>query len=61
MYKDYGSTNIANQLRVIKNFPSFLSKEEGSFFTSEVSLGEVEGDLKSFKKDKSPRPNGWSA
>ena len=28
-------------------------------FSSEITLAEDEGDLKSLKKDKSPKPDGW--
>ena len=48
-----------DQLKVVKLFPAFLSSEEADIFVSEVSLGEVEGALKSFQKDKIPGPDGW--
>ena len=44
---------------MVKLFPAFLSSEEANIFVSEVSLGEVEGALKSFKKDKIPGLDGW--
>ena len=59
MFKDDGGTNIGDQLKVIKLFPSFISKEDAIVFTSEVTLVEVEGALKGFKRDKSPDPDGW--
>ena len=59
MFKDDGGTNIGDQLKINKLFPSFITKEEGSVFTTEVSLAEVEGDLTRFKKDKRPGPDGW--
>ena len=59
IFKDDKQTNIVDQLKVVKLFPAFLSIEEDYCFSSEVTLGEVEGALKSFKKDKSPGPDGW--
>ena len=59
MFKDDGGTKIGDQQKVIKLFPSFITKEEAGAFTTEVSLTEVEGALKSFKKDKSPGVDGW--
>ena len=59
MFKDDGCTNIGDQLKVNKLYPSYISKEKGGVFTMEVSLAEVEGALKIFKKDKSPGFDGW--
>ena len=36
-----------------------LSFEDVGGFIESVSMTEIEGDLRSFKKDKSPVPNGW--
>ena len=59
IFKDDLKTNIFDQLKVIKLFSAFLSEEETGIFSSMISLGEVEVALKSFKKDKSPGPDGW--
>ena len=59
IFKDDNQTSILAQLKVIMLFPSILFDEEDECFTEEVSIGDIEGDLKYFKKDKSPRPNGW--
>ena len=58
IFKDDNKTNIVDQLKVVKLFPSFLSSEEANIFVTEVSLGEVEGALKSFQKDKILGPDG---
>ena len=58
IFKDDNQTNIVDQLKVVKLFPAYLSSEEANCFALEVTLGEVEGALKSFKKDKSPGPDG---
>ena len=46
MFKYDDCTNIGDQLKVIKLFPSFITKEEGHIFNSEVTIEEVEGALK---------------
>ena len=59
MFKYDVKTNIGNQLKVIKLFPSFIPKVDVGVFTSQVTLAEVEGAFKGYKRDKSPGPNGW--
>ena len=60
IFKDDGKTNIGDQLEVIQLFASIVSRDEADVFTSEVTLEEVEGALRTFKRDKIPSPNGWS-
>ena len=59
IFKDDNQTNIVDQLKVVQLFPTYLSREEANCFDSETTLGEIEGALKTFKKDKSPGPDGW--
>ena len=59
IFKDDNQTNIVAQLKVICLFPSFILQEDSESFTRHISLEEVELGLKSFKWDKSPRPDGW--
>ena len=59
LFSDDGQTNIDDQLKVIRLFPSFVLEEEKESFLSDFSLSEIEGVLKGFKKDKSLGPNGW--
>ena len=60
IFKDDGHTNIEAQLKVIRLFPSFLQHHEDfESFTWQISMEEIELALKSFKKDKSPGPDGW--
>ena len=47
------------QLKVIRLFHSFLSREEDDSFSLVVTMREIEAALKYFKKDKSPGPDGW--
>ena len=56
---DDKSSNIADQLKVIRLFPTFTQEEEVNSFLEPVTLQEVEVVLKGFKKDKSPRLDGW--
>ena len=58
IFKDDDKSNIVDHLKVIQLFPSYVSSEEAEIFSTEVTLGEVEGDLKSFKMDKSHGPDG---
>ena len=58
LFKDDNQTNIVDQLKVVQRFPTFLSLEEAACFDFETTLGEIEGALKTFKKDKSPGPDG---
>lgn len=41
-------------------FLRFVDQEEEDDLTKAVTLEELEATLKWFKKDKSPRPDGWS-
>ena len=40
-------------------YPSMLSSKEASGFIESVSMTEIEGALRSFKKDRSPGLDGW--
>ena len=59
IFKDDNKTNILDQLNIVHLFPTFLSSEEAESFSTLITVGEVEGDLKYFKRDKSPGPDGW--
>jgi len=50
VYKEPAAANLAEIIRLTGNFPSFVD------FSSE----ELEGTLKWFKKDKSPKLDGWT-
>lgn len=51
---------LAEVIRVVQLFPWFVDQENVMEMNREVTLGELEGNLKFFKRDKSPGPNGWS-
>ena len=58
IFSDDHQTTIEAQLKVIRLFPSYIFLEEKESFTSQIILEEVEQALKSFKKDRSPGPDG---
>ena len=47
------------QLKVVRLYPKMISDENASDLTCLVALGEIEFALKSFKKYRSPGPDGW--
>ena len=57
IFRDDKQPSIAAQLKVIRLFPSFITREERITFTSQITSVEVERALKSFKKDKSLGPD----
>ena len=59
IFKDDWGTCIIQQLSVIQLYPRMVPLENASDLTCPVSIGEVEHALKSFKKDRSPGPDGW--
>ena len=40
-------------------YPSMISPEDAHGLIDSVTLFEIEGALKSFKRDRSPGPDGW--
>ena len=59
LFKDDKTTNIVDQLKVIKLFPTLTQVEDVDGFLKPITLQEVESVPRGFKKDKSPGPNGW--
>ena len=59
LFKDYGKTNIGDQLKVISLFPSYVQEYEKDCFLAPITLSEVESALKGFKKDKIPSHDSW--
>ena len=59
IFRDDHQTNIVAQLKVIRLFPSFIYPDETERFSLHITLGEIEHALRSFKRDKIPRPNDW--
>ena len=59
LFTDEGNTNIVDQLKVIRLFPTFVQEEERVSFRANITLTEVEDVLKGFKKNKIPGPDVW--
>ena len=59
LFGDDKSTNIADQLKVVRLFPHMTTDEDIEHFLKPISAQEVEAGLKGFKKDKSPGLDGW--
>ena len=60
LFGDDKSTNIADQLRVIRLFPCMTSDDDIDCFLKPITIQKVEAVLRGFKKDKSLGPDGWS-
>ena len=58
IFSDDKQSCILAQLKVVMLYPSMLSSEEAGGFIESFSMIEIEGALRSFKKDKSPLPDG---
>ena len=59
LFKDDDSTNLVDQLKLIRPFPTLTEEEDVDSFLEPITSQEVEEVLKGFKKDKIPGPDGW--
>lgn len=59
-YCDPKNTSLAEQFKVIKEYPRMFNDEEGMDIFRDVTLQDVENTLHGFAKDKSPGPDGWT-
>lgn len=59
-YKAPTNVSLAEIFRVAQLFPPFVDQEEALDLVKEVSMEELEASLKCFKRDKSPRLDGWT-
>lgn len=57
--EDPSTSNIADQLKVLRNYPSLFSKDDGEKIGCPATLEEIRDILFAFKKDKAPGPDGW--
>ena len=60
LFPFYKNGTLQNQLKVLKKFPSFYTREEGLEVGKEISLEEIQKVLFRFSKDENPIPNGWT-
>jgi len=51
--------SIAEIVQIAGHFPRFVDEDSYEELNSLITIGELEGTLKWFKKDKSPGPDGW--
>ena len=56
-FKDSNTSNICDQLDIIKRFPSFFSEADCQYISRAITMDEVETILKGFSKDKSLWPD----
>lgn len=60
LYSDSASCDLITQIRVVRNFPGVVDEDAAANLGKEVTMQEIEDTLKSFAKDKSPGPDGWT-
>ena len=58
IFSDDKQTCILVQLKVVLLYPSMIPYEEANGFIDTVTMTEIEGALRSFKKDRSLAPDG---
>ena len=59
LFCDDKSSDIADQLNVVRLFPHMTSDDDINCFLKPISGSKVEAVLRGFKNDKSPGPDGW--
>lgn len=59
IFQDPWNLSIVTQLRIIQNYPSFFTIEEGLGVVEQVTLNGIKQMMASLDKDKNPCPNGW--
>lgn len=58
LYKNPPGSNLADIINVARHFPKYVNEDEADELCAPVTIGELKGMLKWFKKDKSSRPDG---
>ena len=59
IFKDDNQTSLFEQLKVVLLYPNMITIVDAPCLAQSVTLSEVERSLHSFKKDRSPGPDGW--
>eukprot|EP00253_Pinus_taeda_P006382 PITA_06382 len=59
LYRASTIINLPDILRITQNFKLFVEQEQKDDLNAPVTLDELEGLLKWFKRDKIPGPDGW--
>lgn len=60
LYNNTEPTDLLQQLRIVRLYPSFVSQRDAEQIGKAVNLEEIELALKSFARDKSLGPDGWT-
>lgn len=60
LYKSTREVNLPDIINVENHFPRFVEEDDIEALNDPVTMQELEGILKWFKKDKSPGPDGWT-
>ena len=61
IFCDDNQTDLLAQLKVAILYPIMISPMDAPCLTKPVTIAEIESALHSFKKDRSPGPDGWPA
>ena len=59
IFKDDNQTYLMEQIRVVPLYLNMISQADAPCLTQLVTMTEAEKALHSFKKDRSPSPDGW--
>ena len=59
IFRDDNQTCLLERLKVVLIYPNMISHVDAPCLIQPVTLSEVESVLHSFKKDRSPGPDGW--
>jgi hypothetical protein len=59
-YVDSGKNTIVDQVNAVQYYPSFFTERDVQELEKPSSVEEIKLVLKSFSKDKSPGPDGWT-
>ena len=59
IFCDDKQTCLLTPLQVVSLYPSMISQDNAPSLIAPITLYEIETTLRSFKKDRSPGPDGW--
>jgi hypothetical protein len=60
LFKESATSNIGEIVKVVSMFPRFFDEEVNVGIEAIVSKEELKVVLSSFKKEKTPSPDGWT-
>lgn len=59
LYRAPGNSNILEIMEIAKSLHRYVEDDQRKDLDAPVTLGEIVGVLKWFKKDKIPKHDGW--